>query len=158
MTDKLTLRKTTEADLGALFEIYADEAAAYMAAFMPENWRDRDAFFARRKENLLDPEIFMNTILLNGEIAGTVGTYKLFGELQITYGVKRDYWNKGVATRALQQLLAIMKDRPVYGRVAFDNTGSMRVLEKCGFVQAATDKFFAHARGAEIDEIIFKLP
>jgi RimJ/RimL family protein N-acetyltransferase len=41
--------------------------------------------------------------------------------------------------------------------VAFDNQGSQKVLEKCGFVKIGTDKGFANARQAEIEEYIYKL-
>ncbi|HEY4619198.1 MAG TPA: hypothetical protein VIH09_13485 [Flavobacterium sp.] len=30
--------------------------------------------------------------------------------------------------------------RPLYGRVAFDNFGSQKVLEKCAFMKIGTDK------------------
>ena len=43
------------------------------------------------------------------------------------------------------------------GRVATDNIGSGKVLEKNGFVLIGSDKGFANARGMEIEEFIFKL-
>ena len=47
--------------------------------------------------------------------------------------------------------------RPLHGRVAFDNFGSQTVLEKCGFVRIGTDKGFANARNAEIEEFVFSV-
>ena len=47
--------------------------------------------------------------------------------------------------------------RPIFGRVAFDNFGSQKVLEKCGFVKIGLDKGFANARQTEIEEFIYKL-
>jgi RimJ/RimL family protein N-acetyltransferase len=47
--------------------------------------------------------------------------------------------------------------RPLYGRTAFDNVGSQKVLEKCGFVRTGQDKGFANARQAEIEEYIYRL-
>ncbi|MEO8446420.1 MAG: GNAT family protein, partial [bacterium] len=38
-----------------------------------------------------------------------------------------------------------------------DNLGSQKVLEKCGFVKIGTDKGFANARQAEVEEFIYKL-
>ena len=78
-------------------------------------------------------------------------------EPEITYWIGKDFWGKGIATDALKQFLEIEKTRPIYGRVAFDNLGSKRVLEKCGFEQIGTDKGFANARGKEIVEFIYKL-
>ncbi|MGY3201486.1 GNAT family N-acetyltransferase [Streptomyces sp. TE5632] len=42
-------------------------------------------------------------------------------------------------------------------RAAADNTGSVRVLEKCGFEVVGEDRGFANARGAEIDELVLRL-
>jgi RimJ/RimL family protein N-acetyltransferase len=47
--------------------------------------------------------------------------------------------------------------RPLSARVAKDNKGSIRVLEKCGFVITGEDTGFANARGAEIEEYILTL-
>jgi RimJ/RimL family protein N-acetyltransferase len=44
----------------------------------------------------------------------------------------------------------------LYGRTAFDNIGSQRVLEKCGFVKVGTDTGYANARQANIEEYIYK--
>jgi ribosomal-protein-alanine N-acetyltransferase len=57
----------------------------------------------------------------------------------------------------LQAFLKIEKARPLFGRVAFDNYGSQKVLDKCGFVKIGTDKGFANARQTEIEEFIYKL-
>ena len=51
--------------------------------------------------------------------------------------------------------------RPILGRVAFDNFGSQKVLEKCGFIKIGSDKGFANARQTDrqtdIEEFIYKL-
>ena len=64
---------------------------------------------------------------------------------------------QGIATTALNNFLKIELTRPIYGRVAFDNLGSQKVLEKCGFIKIGTDKGFANARQTEIEEFIYKL-
>jgi ribosomal-protein-alanine N-acetyltransferase len=55
------------------------------------------------------------------------------------------------------QLLQHESIRPIYGYVAFDNSGSQRVLEKCGFRKVGSDRGFARARQAEIEEFIYRL-
>jgi RimJ/RimL family protein N-acetyltransferase len=47
--------------------------------------------------------------------------------------------------------------RPIFGRTAFDNFASQKVLMNNGFVKIGVDKGFANARGIEIEEFIFKL-
>jgi len=78
-------------------------------------------------------------------------------EAEITYWIDRKSWGKGIATKALQKFLSIETIRPVFGRVAFDNFGSQKVLEKCGFKKIGSDRGFANARQAEIEEHIYRL-
>jgi hypothetical protein len=47
--------------------------------------------------------------------------------------------------------------RPLYARAAKDNTGSLRVLEKCGFTITGEDRGYANARGEEVDEYLLAL-
>jgi RimJ/RimL family protein N-acetyltransferase len=46
----------------------------------------------------------------------------------------------------------------MYARVAQDNLGSRRILEKCGFQVIGETKGFANARGQEIEELLLVLP
>jgi RimJ/RimL family protein N-acetyltransferase len=78
-------------------------------------------------------------------------------EAEITYWMDKKFWGQGIATTALKGFLKIEQIRPIYGHVAFDNYGSQKVLEKCGFVKIGKDKGFANARQAEIEEYIYKL-
>jgi RimJ/RimL family protein N-acetyltransferase len=58
----------------------------------------------------------------------------------------------------LQAFLAhTNKRRPIYARVAKDNLGSRRVLEKCGFTVINESTGFANARGQEIEELLLEL-
>ena len=41
--------------------------------------------------------------------------------------------------------------------MAKDNAGSIRVLDECGFRLVGTERGFANARGAEIEELLFVL-
>ena len=66
-------------------------------------------------------------------------------------------WGAGIATRALGLLLELVLVRPLYARVASDNAGSMRVLQKSGFTIIGTEISFAPARQCEIEETILRL-
>lgn len=93
---------------------------------------------------------------MNREIVGSIARCFRKGDAEITYWIDRSYWGQGIATAALQNFLEIEQSRPIYGRVAFDNYGSQKVLVKCGFVKIGTDKGFAIARQTEIEEYIHK--
>jgi RimJ/RimL family protein N-acetyltransferase len=155
MANNITLRKTDPADLNQLFLFQLDPEACYLAAFMPKDHTNKEAYIAKYTPFLSDPSINMFTIFVNGNIAGSVSKYVMQGDAEITYWIDKQYWGQGIGTRALTEFLKIETTRPIYGRVAFDNIGSQRVLEKCGFVKIGTDRGYANARQAEIEEFIF---
>lgn len=153
----IKLRPTEIADLDILFQFQTDKEGGYLAAFMSKDPTDKSAYITKYTKLLADPTINNQTILLDNTIVGSVAKFVMEGDPEITYWIDRKYWGQGIATKALSQLLAIETTRPIFGRVAFDNFGSQKVLEKCGFVKIGTDKGFANARQMEIEEFIYKL-
>ena len=154
---QLKLRRSEKSDLEFFFQFQLDKEANYLAAFTAKDPTDKEAYFEKYSKHMDDPTINMQTILVGETIAGSIAKFVLEGDTEITYWIDKKFWGKGIATQALKTLLAIENTRPVFGRVAFDNVGSQRVLEKCGFVKIGTDKGFANARQAEIEEFIYKL-
>ena len=75
----------------------------------------------------------------------------------MTYWVDRTQWGKGIASAALQILIAETAERPLYARAASDNVGSLRVREKAGFRRVGVNRDFAPGRGEEIEETILRL-
>ena len=84
--------------------------------------------------------------MVDETIVGSIAKFEMEGDTEITYWIDRNFWRKGIATTALKNFLTIENIRPIFGRVAFDNFGSQKVIEKCGFVKIGTDKGFANAR------------
>jgi len=159
ITQSVQLRDVIESDLPILFEQQLDQDANYMAAFTARDPTDRNAFMAHWARILNDVTNTIQTILFNGQVAGSVASYKdeEFGELEITYWIGREYWGKDIATRALSLFLDLVTVRPLYGRAAKDNVASLRVMQKCGFIICGEGKGFAYARGKEVEEYILKL-
>ncbi len=124
---------------------------------MPENCDDEEAYLAKHTRFLKDPTITSRTILVDNAIAGSIAKFVMYGDAEITYWIDKKFWGQGVASAALTAFLDIETTRPLFGRVAFDNYGSQRVLEKYGFIKIGTDKGFATARQAEIEEFIYRL-
>lgn len=154
---RVTLRKSQKADLEYFFQFQLDDEANYLAAFTAKDPTDKTAYFEKYGKHMDDPTINMQTILVDGTIAGSIARFVLFGDTEITYWIDKKYWGKGIASTALQQLLSTEPTRPIFGRTAFDNIGSQKVLEKCGFIKTGTDKGFANARQQEIQEFVYKL-
>jgi RimJ/RimL family protein N-acetyltransferase len=152
-----TLREVRDEDLAVLFEQWADPVAAHMAAFTAPDHMDRDAFERRWSRLRADETLINRAIVVAGEVAGTIGSWGDPAEREVTYWIGRSYWGKGIATAALDAFLAVDPTRPMHARVASDNVGSRRVLEKCGFRVIGTDRGFAEARSAEIEELVLRL-
>ena len=155
--DELILRKTEISDLDTFFVFQLDDEANYLAAFTPKNHTDKIAYLQKYTKFLTDPTINMRTIMMGDLIVGSIAKFEIEGEAEITYWIDKKEWGKGIAAMALKDFLTIENTRPIFGRVAFDNLGSQRVLEKSGFVKIGTDRGFANARQAETEEFIYKL-
>ncbi len=152
-----TLTKTINEDLNVLFEFQLDKEAIYLAAFTPKDPTDKKAYIEKFTKHIADPSINMRTINFNNHIVGSIAKFVVEDEAEITYWIDRKLWGQGIATSALNEFLKMEQIRPIHGRVAFDNYGSQKVLEKCGFVKIGKDKGFANARQVEIEEYIYKL-
>ncbi|HQV01028.1 MAG: GNAT family N-acetyltransferase [Bacteroidia bacterium] len=153
----IKLRPTVVSDLSTLFQFQLDKEGGHLAAFMPKNHDDKAAYMIKLTKLLNDPTVNNQTILLDNIIVGSVAKFLMGDTAEITYWIDRKFWGQGIATNALINFLAIEPSRPIYGRVAFDNYGSQKVLEKSGFVKIGSDKGFANARQIEIEEFIYKL-
>lgn len=155
--NKKSLRNVIDSDLRIFFEQQLDPDANKMAAFTSKDPADREAFDTKWKKILADKTITIRTILFNDAVAGHVVSHSWFGDPEVSYWIGKEYWGKGIATESLLQFLTELNKRPLFARIAKDNIGSMRVLEKCGFTVSGTDKGFANARGEDVEEIIYKI-
>ena len=126
------LRAVSRDDLPIFFEHQRDRVAYEMAAFEP---RDLDAFMEHWTTRILEDEASVaKTVLVDGRVAGNVLGFDRDGRREIGYWIGREFWGRGIATRALSAFLAEMEERPLFAGVAAHNVASLRVLEKCGFV------------------------
>ncbi len=153
----IALRPTEIADLDALFQFQLDKEGGHLAAFMPKDHTDKTIYLNKYTKLLSDPTVNNQTITIDKTIVGSIAKFVMEGDAEITYWIDRHFWGQGIATKALSKFLTIETARPIFGRVAFDNFGSQKVLEKCGFVKIGSDKGFANARQTEIEEFIYKL-
>jgi RimJ/RimL family protein N-acetyltransferase len=154
MTNEVRLRAVEDADLPVFFAHQLDPEAVRMAAFPS---RDRDAFMAHWAKIRSTPlETITRTILFQGRVAGHLGSWVQAGQREVAYWLGREFWGRGIATAALGLFLAELKTRPLHAHVIKHNVGSIRVLQKCGFVSTGSEKF-PGATGAEIEEVVLTL-
>jgi RimJ/RimL family protein N-acetyltransferase len=148
------LRDVLESDLPIFYEHQIDPDAARMAAFPS---RDREAFMAHWAKIMADETVTLKTVLLDGQVAGNMVCFAQSGEREVGYWLGKEYWGKGIATRALKEFLGLIQMRPLFAHVAKHNIGSKRVLEKCGFAAYGESKGFPDSSGAQVEELVLKL-
>ncbi|MEV7237984.1 GNAT family N-acetyltransferase [Streptomyces sp. NPDC051020] len=154
----VTLREVRDGDLPVFYAQSNEPEGILMAAFTAKDPSDRAYFEAHWARIRRDPAVFVRTVVgKSGEIVGHAAVFGPPEEREVTYWIGREYWGRGVATAALRELLTRIPERPLHARVAADNSGSIRVLKKCGFVTTGHERGFANARGEEIEEVVLLL-
>jgi RimJ/RimL family protein N-acetyltransferase len=154
MVNEIQLRDVLDSDLPVFFEQQLDPEATQTAGFPSRTW---EAFMSHWQRVMADDAIVIKTILFHGEIAGNVVCFFQLGEREVGYWLGKEFWGKGIATRALTEFLMLIETRPLYAHVAKHNLASKRVLEKCGFTAVAEDRFLSQVLGENIDEYILIL-
>ena len=86
---RCVLREVRDEDLAVLFEQWADPVAARMAAFTAPDHMDWDAFERRWSRLRADETIINRAIVVDGEVAGTIGSWGDPGEREVTYWIVR---------------------------------------------------------------------
>ena len=154
LSGQIVLRDVIEADLPLFFEHQRDPSATRMAAFPA---RDREAFMSHWATILADPTVTTKSILLGDAVAGNIVSFDQSGKRLVGYWLGREFWGMGVATKALTEFVAQVSCRPLCAIVAKHNVGSIRVLQKSGFVLSGEDLGPALDGGDPVEELFFSL-
>jgi len=150
---EISLRETQDRDLPVFWEQLTDPQLQHMAAATRKYHYDRghfDRFWAKFRS---DPTVLLRTVLADGVVAGYAAIAGPPSEREVSYVVGRSHWGRGIASQALAELIKLEATRPLHATAAADNAGSIRVLEKSGFVATGRGREFARARGQEIDVV-----
>lgn len=147
----ITLRELADSDLPVFWEQLTDPELQRMAAVTRKYHYDRGHFDQHWAKVRSDPSVILRTVLADGAVAGHAAVFGPRSEREVTYVIGRAHWGQGIATTALAELIKLESTRPLYAEAAADNAGSLRVLEKCGFIATGKSRCFARARGEEID-------
>jgi RimJ/RimL family protein N-acetyltransferase len=154
---EVALRPIDDSDLDALFQMMRDPESVRMAAFTPENPDDRAAFDAHMAKVRALPDVANRAVTFDGRLVGSIASFVVDGDTEVTYWIDRSFWGQGIASRALTLLLESVRVRPVFARAASDNVRSLGVLQRAGFAIIGTAIGFANARNGEIEETILRL-
>ena len=148
------LRDVVAGDLDDFFEQQRDPEAVRMA-LVPA--REREGFDEHWQRLLADDAVTVKTIVHEGRVAGNALSWEKDGRQVIGYWLGREFWGKGLATRAVAELVVELTMRPLHAWVAASNGASRRVLEKCGFVVVETAVEHDERLGREIEVQLLEL-
>jgi RimJ/RimL family protein N-acetyltransferase len=152
----LRLRRLIDADLDMVFEWERDPLAVQLAAFTRDDPSDRDAFDAHYRRTRNDESNIRLAVEMDGCLVGTVASFTVEGDREVSYWIDPARWGVGLATSALASLLAVDTTRPLFARVAVHNVGSAKVLDRAGFVRIGAETSYANGVGRHITEHIYQ--
>ncbi|MFI4893019.1 MAG: GNAT family N-acetyltransferase [Phycisphaerales bacterium JB058] len=152
--DHIKLREVVPGDLPTIYAYQLDPEANRMAVAKP---RSRDDFRSHWEQSLDDPKVVARVIVADGEVVGHISCFEMDGRENVGYWVDRAHWGKGIASRGLARFLGVVERRPLHARAARSNAGSIRVLEKCGFVLTGYEWSEETERFPACEEAVFEL-
>ena len=137
-TERLILRKFDEKDIEALFQILKDEEANRFLPWYPvKNLEGARKFYEERyASEYAQPRAYAYAICLK-EDNYPIGYIKVDTEepYDLGYGLRREFWNKGLASEAAGAVVQqVKKDKVPYITATHDrnNLGSGSVMRKIG--------------------------
>jgi RimJ/RimL family protein N-acetyltransferase len=139
---------------GDLEVFYRDQADVEAAAMVPFESRTRDEHMEHWRRIMANPDGIARTIELDGQVAGNLVSWHDGGLRLVGYWIGRRFWGRGVATAALALFVRELAGRPLHAYVAVLNKGSIRVLEKNGFVLADAQP---EPRPDDVEELLYLL-
>ena len=140
-TSRLLLRKLKKEDAEAMFTNWDSdpEVAKYTLLKAHESVIETkklvDMWLKEEKEGQVIR--FIITEIGSDEPVGSIDTVRFInGVPEIGYCLSRKYWNKGYMSEACQAFINYLFEqgyKKILIRADVRNTGSLRVIEKCGF-------------------------
>ncbi|MEU4508051.1 GNAT family protein [Nonomuraea wenchangensis] len=135
MTD-VRLRDVVEDDLEVFLEQEHDPEAVRRSRFPA---RPRERFLTHWRTRVLgDPANRVRAIEVDGRLAGNLVAWWEEDRRFIGYWMGREFWGRGIGTRALGLFLAEEPARPLHADPHAGNTASVRLLERHGFRREGT--------------------
>ncbi len=155
-TERLCLRPLTPADAGLISMYGSDKRVAENTTTIPHPLPpgSTEAFIERslapnRAEDVwvIDGKDKQNTLM------GLISLERMDrDQSEIVYWVAPAYWNTGIASEAVEALIAAnpQASRTIFGSVFQDNPASARVLTNAGFAYIGDAEAFSVARNSTV--------
>jgi ribosomal-protein-alanine N-acetyltransferase len=160
-TARLTLRKLTMADADDVFAYAADpEVARFVTWSAHATVQDSIAFLNMVKQKYENGQIAEWGVSerSTGRIIGTCGFTWIrpeHGKGEIGYALARTHWRMGFMTEAVDAVMrygfVALRLNRIEARCKTENTGSERVMQKCGMTYEGTLRQTMLVKGTFID-------
>lgn len=100
----------------------------------------------------------------NNKLIGTCGYNnwsRVHNRIELSYDLNCDYWGQGIMTEAVLAITKFAFDaleaRRVQATVVYDNIASMRVLEKCGYLQEGKLRNYNVLHNKTVDAFMYAI-
>lgn len=113
-TEHLILRKFTENDLKALYEIYCDEEVNRFLPWYPlHSLEEAMEFYKRQYESKYNQEQSYDYAICSRENNYPIGyiNVAINDSYDLGYGLRKEFWHKGIVTEAGKAVIAQLKKR-----------------------------------------------
>lgn len=163
-TERLILRKMTQADFPALCKILQDPAVmyAYEGAFSNDEaqaWLDKMLYRYAHDGYGLYAVVLKQTGEMIGQCGLTNQAIRDKTVLEIGYLFQKAFWHKGYAIEAArackQYAFDVLKADEVFSIIRDSNTASQNVAKRNGMTQ--TDAFVKHYRGVAMPHVVYSV-
>lgn len=145
LTDRLLLQRLRYEDAEEIFYCYASkpEATRFVSFPTHDTIRTTREYLRYVREAWNKGVDFSYSIRLkdNGQLIGSYGIINEVGKIQFGYILGPNHWQQGFATEACTALTKLLQVKKMIYRIGTyvdcDNTTSVKVLEKCGYIREA---------------------
>ena len=166
-TSRTVLRRAVEADAEDLFEGTSDPEVARYTSWAPHaSIEDTRAVIRRWLERYRTGQVspWVVEVAADGKCIGTCGFIAWSvpqARAEIGYAIARAYWNRGLVTEAVREILRfgfeVMGLNRIQATCEPGNDASARVLEKVGLAYEGTLRDYVYDKGAFHDLRMYAL-
>lgn len=137
-TERLILRKFSESDIKALYQIYSDEEVNIFLPWFPvKNLEEARAFYKKHYESKYDQGCLYHYAICLKKDNCPIGyvSVETDGSHDFGYGLAKEFWHRGIVTEAGRAVIGQLKKDGIPFITAthdINNPGSGKVMVRLG--------------------------
>lgn len=161
------LREQQDSDVENFFNYYTDEEVSkFILCDIPKSVEDarRELHYWRGVFYQNDGAYFAIADKATNKMIGSIGitSYNAYqSRIEISYDLNKNYWRRGITTRAIAKILEYAFDEwdvnRIEASVSTYNLPSKNLLLKCGFTMEGILRQHRYHRGQYVDVFFFSL-